>query len=188
MCCDLLDLLVWSAVTLRVTVQYIKLKPGPSGLWSDLVVNGCMLWMDGWKTRLVRQRDECVDREKVFRILAIFRFSGMTYKWLRHTPTHKQPLSQVIPQILQWFTVNPFLSCHLSLYSFYFLWPPSRRPRQFSDSYREKWRSEFVCLIVCHENGISVDGWRDSGGEMQSYGKRLRKGWIVIVTDFLSPA
>lgn len=68
-----------TAVTLRVTVHYIKLKPGLSGLGSDLIVNGT-LWRDGWKARLVRQRDECVDREKVICILAIFGFGGMTYK------------------------------------------------------------------------------------------------------------
>lgn len=44
-----------------------------------------------------------------------------------------------------------------------------------------------MCLIVCHENRISADGWRDSGGEMKSKGKQHRKGWIVIITDFLSP-
>ena len=65
--------------------------------------------------------------------------------------------------------------------------PCPSHSHQFSDSYREQWRSECVCLIVCHENGISVDGWRDSGGEMQSKGKQQRKGWIVIVRDFLSP-
>ncbi len=32
-----------------------------------------------------------------------------------------------------------------------------------------------MCLIVCHENGISVDGWRDSGGEMQSKGKQQKR-------------
>lgn len=42
-----------------------------------------------------------------------------------------------------------------------------------------------MCLIVCHENGISADGWRDCGGEMQSKRKQRRKGWIVIFTGFL---
>lgn len=110
----------------------------------------------------------------------------MTYKWLYHTHTIKT-LSQVTPQILQWFPVDPFISCHPSPYSFYFLSLSSHHPHQFPDSYRDWWRSELVCLIVCHENGISVDGWRDSRGEMQSQGKQHRKGWIVIITDFFSP-
>lgn len=41
-----------------------------------------------------------------------------------------------------------------------------------------------VCLIVCHGNRISADGWRDSGGEIESKTSTHRKKWIVMVTGF----
>lgn len=51
--------------------------------------------MLGWRDRagVVRQRDECEDREKVICILAIFRLRWMTYKWLHHTHTQKDPFT-----------------------------------------------------------------------------------------------
>lgn len=102
--------------------------------------------------------------------------------------THKNTFYQKSLQLFgnsQWF--HFFFSCHLSslLVLFSSHPPPSPYPPTHSVTAAEIGDGLSVCLIVCHENRISADGWRDSGGEMQSRGKQHRKGWIVVVLGSL---